>query len=384
MLRRMDDRLLRKFLCAHCIEKIELVREHARALAAARESRAKLDQLAGIAPKGKKAREEYERDIAALRGLSSDDDDELAVPGFVDAIATTKKKLGIAAAQPQPRSGMIGAPRFEVPRDLLIACIRGDINPDDLAKRVGTTRVTVSKRIRDLIGPGSNTEKWKAGYGFSRKGKRAILLLEKGFNPAAVRKGSPHERIPRERLIACIRGDVSPTELEKELGVTHGTVAQAIHNLIGPSEGELCKRGIGHMRGGKRAIIALAKKDKSIHIGEVRDELQHARRTHKKHGGGPKPMGINEKDLVRFINNRVSAAELAQKYGCSKQNIYLRVARMRQRFGVPSPRERDNQLETEAADMRAAAEEIVSSAEQERDQQPPPDPAEMVAQVLNS
>lgn len=239
----MDDALVRKILsgCGRCLARFDATLEHQTALTRAREAKAKLEALeSGSLPQA-----EMEALVTkARKGLKP------AAPAFDAAVARTKQRLGIDAPVKKPG----GAERMQ---------------------------------------------------------------------------------LPRSRLVACIRGDISPSDLAKELKTTTTTIARNINELIGPADGTLWRKGIGMTRGGVRAIELLAQTDKRAAVESVKSEPPPRAKKKQKRAGMP-TAEIPRQDLVRLINKRTSAAVLARKHKLSLATVYKYARELRVRFGVPN------------------------------------------------
>lgn len=169
---------------------------------------------------------------------------------------------------------------------------------------------------------------------------------------------NPNEKhFPREQLLACIRGEISPGALTKKLKTSQATLGKNINAIIGPADGRTpWKPGVGHMRGGVRAIEMLARKDRQIAVDAVKGERHTDRRSGAppKNGEGRRGIKVSDKDLARVVNKRVKAAAIARKYKISANNVYLQCSRFRERFGVPSPKALKEQESTETHSERAS------------------------------
>lgn len=157
--------------------------------------------------------------------------------------------------------------------------------------------------------------------------------------PLAKSKDPRQIDLPRARMVACIRGDISPSDLAKELKITTTTIAKRINELIGPSDGTLWKKGIGMTREGVRAIELLAQTDKRAAVESVKSEPPPRAKKQKRkrsHTGGIPAVEIPRQDLVRLIDKRTSAAVLARKHNLSLATVYKYARELRVRFGVPN------------------------------------------------
>lgn len=174
----------------------------------------------------------------------------------------------------------------------------------------------------------------------------------KGKDPRAGAGNAQYKhQVTEAELMRCIRGEVRPAQLAKQLKVDAATIYGRIKAIIGPAgKGDShWKPGVGFTRNGKPAI-ELLRQVKGLRLPASQPPPAVTKRKQQPvgKGTGRRAAEIPEADLQRLVDKRTTGVALARKHKCGMSTIYKQLAVYRQRSQGKQP----------AATMTAQADKV--------------------------